>query len=141
MAMQAIRCDDSSIVVAGGQESMSNAPHCIRMRTPINFGNKPLEDSLVTDGLTDCFHNCSMGITAENVAKKHNISRLEQDVFAVDSQNKTKIAMETNAFNAEIMPITVKTRKDSLLIKTDEHPRPSTTIEGMLCCIYFCQFL
>jgi len=130
-AFQAIKCGDSSLVVAGGQESMSNSPHCVHMRNGLKFGNSTLQDTMLLDGLTDAFHQYHMGITAENVAKQWSITREEQDVFAVQSQQKIAHALQHGYFEAEIAPVTVVGRKESRDVSTDEFPRPQTTLESL----------
>merc|ERR1719494_508514 len=92
LGAQAVNSGDSEVVVAGGQESMSQARHCVHMRNPTKFGDATMTDSMMTDGLIDAFHNYHMGITAENVSKQWGVSRQEQDQFAVLSQNKTEEA-------------------------------------------------
>ncbi|XP_071493070.1 acetyl-CoA acetyltransferase, cytosolic-like [Diadema antillarum] len=131
LGAQAIMCGDSSIVVAGGQESMSQAPHAAHLRSGLSFGDKPLVDIMVHDGLMDAFNNYHMGITAENLAKKWEISREDQDWFAVSSQHKAEKAQSEGVFAAEIVPVTVKSRKATTEVATDEHPRKGSSLEGM----------
>lgn len=131
MATQAISCGDSDIVVAGGQESMSQAHHSIHMRTGIKFGDASLKDTLINDGLTDAFNDYHMGITAENVAKQWGVTREAQDQFALQSQQKCEAAQKSGAFKEEIVPVTITSRKGSTEVTTDEHPRHGSTPESM----------
>lgn len=131
MGTQAIKTGDSTIVVAGGMENMSRAPHCMHMRSGTKVGDVTFIDTMLKDGLVDAFHNYHMGITAENVAHKWHIFRSEQDHFAVNSQQKCKVAQEAGHFNEEIIAVTVKTRNGELIIDKDEFPRPDTTAEGL----------
>ena len=134
LAAQAIETsedDDKLIFIAGGQESMSQSVHFIHLRNGIKFGDAPLKDSMVSDGLTDAFDKCHMGITAENVAKEFNISRSEQDAFAAESQKKTKTAVEEDAFDREIVSVEVKSRKGSIVVSKDEYPKPETNEESL----------
>merc|ERR1719322_365717 len=130
LAAQAIEAasedDDKQIFIAGGQESMSQAVHFLHLRNGIKFGDATMKDSMVSDGLTDAFDKCHMGITAENVAKEFNISRSEQDAFAAESQKKTKSALEQDEFDQEIVPVEVKSRKGTVVVSKDEHPKPET---------------
>jgi acetyl-CoA C-acetyltransferase len=129
LAAQAIRCGDASVVIAGGQESMSNAPYLLDgARAGLRFGHAGLQDSMIVDGLWDAFNDYHMGITAENVARQYGISREEQDAFAVLSQQKAAAAIESDRFAAEISPVTVtQGKKPPLIIDRDEQPRPGTT--------------
>nr|KAF6340866.1 acetyl-CoA acetyltransferase 2 [Myotis myotis] len=111
LAAQSIRIGDSSIVVAGGMENMSKAPHLAHLRTGVRIGETPLTDSILCDGLTDAFHNYHMGITAENVAKKWQVNREDQDKLAVLSQNRTENAQKAGHFDKEIVPVFVPSRK------------------------------
>jgi acetyl-CoA C-acetyltransferase len=131
MAAQAIKAGDCEIVVAGGQESMSRAVHFVHMRNGVKFGNVELKDTMLVDGLTDAFHNCHMGITAENVAKEFDVSRTDQDAFAYKSQMKTKEAVAQKLFDEEIVAVEVKSRKGVVVVAQDEHPRPETTLESL----------
>merc|ERR1711976_108610 len=131
LAAQAIEAEDDKIIVAGGQESMSQAVHFLHLRNGIKFGDATMKDSMVIDGLTDAFDKCHMGITAENVAKEFNISRSEQDAFAAESQKKTKSALEQDEFDQEIVPVEVKSRKGTVVVSKDEHPKPETNEEGL----------
>ncbi len=129
LAAQAIRCGDASVIIAGGQESMSNAPYLLDgARAGLRFGHAGLQDSMIVDGLWDAFNDYHMGITAENVARQYGISREEQDAFAVLSQQKAAAAIESDRFAAEISPVTVtQGKKPPLIIDRDEQPRPGTT--------------
>lgn len=129
LAAQAIRCGDADVVIAGGQESMSNAPYLLDgARSGLRFGHTGLQDSMITDGLWDAFNDYHMGITAENVAREYGISREQQDAFAFRSQQKAASAIETGRFDAEIVPVTVKQGKRApQIVRHDEQPRPETT--------------
>ncbi|XP_078086152.1 acetyl-CoA acetyltransferase, cytosolic [Mustelus asterias] len=129
LATQAIVTGNSSIVVAGGMENMSKTPHVALMRTGIKMGDVSLQDSILCDGLMDAFHNYHMGITAENVAKKWNINREEQDKFAVESQKRTEMAQKAGFFDKEIVPVSVPSRKGSIEVTTDEFPRHGSCYE------------
>ena len=128
---QAIRNGDASIMVVGGQESMSQAPHAAYMRDGTKMGEFKMLDTMLKDGLWDAFHGYHMGNTAENVAQKFQITRAEQDAFAVSSQNKAEAAQKSGRFKDEIVPVTVKTRKGEVVVDTDEFPRHGTTIETL----------
>uniref|UniRef100_A0A3P8UBF2 Acetyl-CoA acetyltransferase 2 n=2 Tax=Cynoglossus semilaevis TaxID=244447 RepID=A0A3P8UBF2_CYNSE len=131
LGAQSIQTGESTVVVAGGMESMSRAPHTLNMRAGVKMGDANLQDSMVADGLTDAFHGYHMGITAENVAKQWNISREEQDKFAVQSQNKTEAAQKAGHFDQEIVPIMVPSRKGSVEVSVDEFPRHGSNMESM----------
>ena len=131
LGYQAIKNGDSKIVVAGGQESMSQAPHCTYLRSGVKMGGTELVDTMLKDGLMDAFHGYHMGNTAENVAEKWQITRDQQDTFAVNSQNKAEAAINAGRFKDEIVPVTVKTRREEKTVDTDEFPRFGATIEGM----------
>jgi acetyl-CoA C-acetyltransferase len=131
LGYQAIRNGDSRIVVAGGQESMSLSPHVAYMRSGTKMGSVEFLDTMLRDGLWDAFHGYHMGTTAENVAQKWQITREEQDRFAVASQNKAEAAVKGGRFKDEITPITIKTRKGEQVVDTDEYPRFGATLEGM----------
>lgn len=133
LAAQAIRCGDAEVVIAGGQESMSNAPYLLDgARSGLRFGHTGLQDSMIVDGLWDAFNDYHMGITSENVARQHGISREQQDAFAAGSQQKAASAIESARFEAEITPVTVKQgKKPPLVIRHDEQPRPGTTAEQL----------
>ena len=131
LAAQAIRTGDSSIVVAGGQESMSQAPHAMHMRNGTKMGDGSMIDTMIRDGLWDAFNGYHMGNTAENVAQKYQISREEQDEFACASQNKAEAAMKAGRFSDEIVPVTIKGRKGNKVVNGDEHPRHGTTLAAL----------
>ena len=128
---QAIRNGDASIMVVGGQESMSQAPHAAYMREGTKMGELKMTDTMLKDGLWDAFHGYHMGNTAENVAQKYQITRAEQDAFAASSQNKAEAAQKSGRFKDEIVPVTVKTRKGDVVVDTDEFPRHGTTVEAL----------
>ena len=121
LGAQHIQLGDADIVVAGGQESMSLAPHVAMLRTGARMGNVSFTDSMIMDGLTDAFHDYHMGTTAENIATKWQISRDEQDEFAVASQNKAEAAQKAGKFADEITPVLVKTRRDEITVDADEY--------------------
>jgi len=127
----AILNGDSEIVVAGGQESMSLAPHVQHLRNGYKMGNVELLDTLLRDGLMDVFNGYHMGVTAENVARQWEITREQQDAFAVSSQQKAEAAQKANRFREEIIPVTIKTRKGDVVVDTDEFPRHGATLEAM----------
>jgi acetyl-CoA C-acetyltransferase len=131
LAAQAIRTGDASIMVAGGQESMSMAPHAQNLRGGIKMGNASLIDTMVNDGLMDAFNDYHMGITAENLAEKYQITREAQDAFAAGSQNKAEAARAAGKFVDEIAPVTIKGRKGDTIVDQDEYIRAGATIEGM----------
>ncbi|ESP00451.1 hypothetical protein LOTGIDRAFT_200818 [Lottia gigantea] len=131
LGSQAIKTGDADIVVAGGMENMSKAPHCVGMRAGTKMGDVSLVDTMIKDGLTDAFNNYHMGITAENVAKQWGISRQEQDQFALDSQLKCEKAQQAGHFDKEIAPITLKTRGGDQVIRKDEYPKSGCTIESL----------
>jgi acetyl-CoA C-acetyltransferase len=122
---------NGSIIVAGGQESMSNAPHAVYLRSGTKMGNTELVDTMLKDGLIDAFHGYHMGITAENIAQKWQITREEQDFFAVISQNKAEAAQKSGKFDQEIVPVTIKTRKGEEVVSVDEFPRHGCTLEQL----------
>lgn len=132
MGYQSIRCGDSNIVVAGGQESMSQSVHAMHMRNGLKFGNGEFKDTMIVDGLTDAFTNIHMGITAENIAKEYGLNQSTQDTFAYESQMKYKVAQEAGHFDHEIVSVSVPGRKGTTtLITKDENPRPDTTKETL----------
>ncbi|XP_050441389.1 acetyl-CoA acetyltransferase, cytosolic [Adelges cooleyi] len=131
LGYQAIKCGDSSIVIAGGQESMSNSPHVVNIRSGIKMGNTDLVDTMLYDGLTDAFNNIHMGITAENIAEKYELSRQVQDSYALDSQKKAVEAQEKGYFKDEITPVEIKVRRSTVLFDTDEYLKPETTLESL----------
>lgn len=130
LGAQAIQNGDSSVVIAGGQESMSKAPHCIHMRNGTKFGDIPLVDCMMSDGLTDAFNSYHMGITAENVAKQWAISREDQDNFALQSQLKCEKAQNEGVFDKEMVQVAIQTRRGTHMVQKDEFPRSGCTIEG-----------
>ena len=131
LGFQAIKTGDSDIVVAGGQESMSQSPHCMHLRNGVKMGNAELVDTMIKDGLWDAFNGYHMGTTAENVAQKWQITREQQDQFALGSQNKAEAAMKAGKFKDEIVPVVIETRKGPQTVDTDEHPRHGTTIDTL----------
>jgi acetyl-CoA C-acetyltransferase len=131
LGYQAILNGDSEVVVAGGQESMSMAPHCAHLRNGVKMGNFEMVDTMIKDGLWDAFNGYHMGNTAENVAQKYQITRAQQDAFAVGSQNRAEAAQKAGRFKDEIVPVTVKTRKGETVIDADEYPRHGTTLDAV----------
>ena len=131
LGYQAIMNGDSDVVVAGGQESMSLAPHCAYLREGKKMGNFDMVDTMIKDGLWDAFNGYHMGTTAENVAKQWQITRQQQDEFAVKSQNKAEAAQKAGRFKDEIVPVIVKTRKGDVVVDADEYPRHGATLDGM----------
>ncbi|OIN09149.1 acetyl-CoA C-acetyltransferase [Oceanisphaera psychrotolerans] len=129
LATQAIRCGDADIVIAGGQENMSLAPYVLpKARTGLRMGHAELVDSMIQDGLWDAFNDIHMGITAENLVDKYQMSREQQDAFAADSQQKAMAAIEAGRFRQEICPVAIPQRKgEPLIFDTDEQPRPDIT--------------
>jgi len=124
LAYQAIRCNDATLVIAGGQENMSLAPHCLsQSRQGKKMGHWPLTDTLVKDGLWDAYHDYHMGQTAENIVQQFGISRAEQDAFAASSQQKAIFAQEAGHFQAEIIPVALTTRSGTTYFDRDEYPR------------------
>src|SRR5690606_4207413 len=131
LGYQAIRLGDSDIVVAGGQESMSQAPHCAHLRSGVKMGSVEMIDTMLKDGLWDAFHGYHMGNTAENVAQKWQITREEQDLFAAASQQKAEAAQKAGRFVDEITPVTIQSRKGDIVVDTDEYPKHGTTVEAL----------
>ncbi|MGJ0391955.1 MAG: acetyl-CoA C-acetyltransferase [Methylocystis sp.] len=131
LAAQQIQAGDASIIVAGGQESMSLSTHAAHLRAGTKMGDVKFIDTMIMDGLTDAFNNYHMGITAENVAKKWQITREEQDAFAVASQNKAEAAQKAGRFRDEIVPYTISTRKGDVTVDTDEYIKHGVTLEGV----------
>lgn len=127
--MKSIRAGDSTIVIAGGQESMSLAPHAMQLRTGVKMGNGAMIDTMITDGLWDAFNNYHMGITAENVAQAFQITREEQDRFAANSQAKAAKALAEGKFAGQIIPITIKNKKGDVVFDKDEFIRGDSTAE------------
>ncbi|MHC8401099.1 acetyl-CoA C-acetyltransferase [Pseudomonas sp. MDT1-17] len=133
LAVQAIRCGDAELVIAGGQENMSLAPYVLpKARTGLRLGHAQLQDSVIQDGLWDAFNDYHMGITAENLAQKYDLSREAQDAFAAASQQKAAAAIEAGYFKREITPILIPQRKgEPLAFDTDEQPRPNSTLQAL----------
>lgn len=133
LGAQAIQCGDADIVIAGGQENMSASPHVmLGSRDGFRMGDAKIIDSMIVDGLWDVYNQYHMGITAENVAEKYEISRAEQDEFAVASQNKAQAAIEAGKFKDEIFPLEIPQRKgDPVVFDTDEFPKFGTTLDSM----------
>jgi acetyl-CoA C-acetyltransferase len=131
LGYQAILNGDSDIVVAGGQESMSLAPHAAYLRSGVKMGNFDMVDTMIKDGLWDAFNGYHMGNTAENVAKQWQITRDQQDQFAVASQNKAEAAQKAGRFKDEIVPVIVKSRKGDIVVDADEYPRHGATLDSM----------
>lgn len=132
LGVQSILLGDNDVVVCGGVENMSAAPHYTKnARFGQKLGSFELEDTIINDGLTDAFENYHMGITAENIAEQYNITREEQDEFALLSQKKAIAAIENNQFANEIAPIVIKTRREEIIFDTDEFVRPNTTLESL----------
>jgi acetyl-CoA C-acetyltransferase len=129
LGYQAIRNGDSEIVVAGGQESMSQAPHCIHLRNGVKMGDAELVDTMIRDGLWDAFNGYHMGNTAENVAERWQITRDQQDAFAAASQSKAEATQKAGRFKDEIVPVKIATRRGETVVDTDEHPKHGTTVE------------
>ena len=121
MAAQAVRLGDAKTVVAGGHENMSLAPHAAHLRNGTKMGPQSFVDTMIVDGLWDAFNDYHMGMTAENLAEKYQISRDEQDAFAVASQNKAEAAKKDGRFKDEITPVTIKTRKGEVVFDEDEY--------------------
>ena len=131
LGYQALLNGDSEIVVAGGQESMSMAPHCAYLRGGVKMGNFEMVDTMIKDGLWDAFNGYHMGNTAENVARQWQITRQQQDEFAVGSQNKAEAAQKAGRFKDEIVPVTIKARKGDIVVDADEFPKHGTTLDGI----------
>ncbi|MEP7452369.1 acetyl-CoA C-acetyltransferase [Phyllobacterium sp. SB3] len=131
LGMQQIATGDANIIVAGGQESMSMAPHCAHLRGGVKMGDFKMIDTMIKDGLTDAFHGYHMGITAENIARKWQLTREDQDNFALASQNKAEAAQKAGRFKDEIVPFTIKTRKGDVVVADDEYIRHGATLESL----------
>ena len=132
LAAQAILCGDADIVIAGGQENMSASPHVLNnSRDGFRMGDTKLVDTMIIDGLWDVYNHYHMGITAENVAKKFNVSRAEQDEFAVASQNKAEAAQKAGKFNDEILPFEIASKKGTIVFDSDEYIKAGTTLESL----------
>ena len=132
LAAQAIRCGDADIIIAGGQENMSASPHVLNnSRDGFRMGDAKLVDTMIVDGLWDVYNQYHMGITAENVAKKFNISRTEQDEFALASQNKAEAAQKAGKFKDEILPVEIAGKKGSTFFDNDEYIKHGSTLDGL----------
>ncbi|MBF9018149.1 MULTISPECIES: acetyl-CoA C-acetyltransferase [unclassified Oceanispirochaeta] len=133
LGAQSIRVGDNRLVVSAGMENMSRSPYNVSsdMRWGKKLGSMSLDDTLITDGLTDVFNNYHMGITAENIARKHNLTREQQDEFAVVSQKRADTAQKEGRFKAEIVPFTVKSRRKETVVDSDEYPKPETTVDSL----------
>ncbi|MEX2617486.1 MAG: acetyl-CoA C-acetyltransferase [Alphaproteobacteria bacterium] len=131
LGYQSILTGDCDIVVAGGQESMSQAPHCTHLRNGQKMGDLTFIDTMLKDGLFDAFNGYHMGNTAENVARQWQLTRDEQDTFAAASQQKAEAAMKAGRFVDEIIPVTIKGRRGDTVVDTDEHPKAGTTVETL----------
>ncbi len=131
MGFQAIKVGDADIIVAGGQESMSQAPHAMHLRAGTKMGDSKMVDTMIKDGLWDAFNGYHMGVTAENIARQWQLTRDEQDAFAATSQNRAEAAQKAGKFEAEIAPVTVKSRKSEVVVKDDEYPKHGTTTDTL----------
>ncbi len=131
MGVQAIKAGDSAIVVAGGQENMSLSPHCQHLRNGVKMGDYQMVDTMIRDGLWDAFNGYHMGTTAENVADRWQITREDQDQFALASQQKAAAAISAGRFTDEIASVTIRTRKGEITVDSDEHPKANTTAQGL----------
>jgi acetyl-CoA C-acetyltransferase len=131
LGFQAIKVGDSEIVVAGGQESMTQAPHCMHLRSGVRMGNAEMIDTMIKDGLWDAFNGYHMGNTAENVAQKWQITREQQDEFALASQNKAEAAQKAGRFRDEIVPVKIASRKGEAIVDADEYPKHGTTLDSL----------
>lgn len=131
LGMQAILCGESEIVLAYGQESMSLSPHAAMMREGVKFGNVEFKDTMIVDGLWDIFNDYHMGLTAENIAEKYQITRDQQDAFAAQSQNRAEAAMKAGKFKAEIAPVSIEKKKEAVTVDQDEFPRSGVTAESL----------
>ena len=131
LGMQQIATGDADIIVAGGQESMTMAPHTMHLRSGTKMGDAKMVDTMMYDALTDAFHKYLMGTTAENVAKQWQLTRTEQDEFAVNSQNKAEAAQKAGKFKDEIVSHTIKTRKGETVVEEDEYIKHGVTVEGI----------
>ena len=131
MGGQAVALGDSTIVVAGGQECMSAAPHCLHLRNGTRLGDAEMVDTMIRDGLWDVFNGYHMGTTAENVAERWQVTREQQDAFAAASQQKAEAAQKDGRFDDEIAPVVYATRKGEITVDKDEHPRHGTTVASL----------
>ncbi|PHP66067.1 acetyl-CoA C-acyltransferase [Zhengella mangrovi] len=131
VGMQQIALGDADVIVAGGQESMSMAPHCAHLRSGVKMGDMKMIDTMIRDGLTDAFYGYHMGNTAENVARQWQLTRDDQDSFAVASQNKAEAAQKAGRFKDEIVPVTLKTRKGDVVVSDDEYIKHGVTMDSV----------
>ena len=132
LAAQAIRCGDADIVIAGGQENMSASPHVLNnSRDGFRMGDAKLVDTMIVDGLWDVYNQYHMGVTAENVAKKHDVSRAAQDEFALQSQLKAEAAQKAGKFKDEIIPVEIVSKKGTTMFDTDEYPKHGSTLDSL----------
>ena len=131
LGYQALLAGDSDVVVVGGQESMSQAPHCAHLRNGQKMGDMKFVDTMIKDGLWDAFNGYHMGNTAENVARKWQLTRDEQDEFAAKSQQKAEAAQKADRFRDELVPVIIKTRKGEITVDSDEYPKHGTTTETL----------
>ncbi|RYF05482.1 MAG: acetyl-CoA C-acetyltransferase [Oxalobacteraceae bacterium] len=132
LAAQAIKCGDAEIVIAGGQENMSASPHVLNgSRDGFRMGDAKLTDTMIVDGLWDVYNQYHMGVTAENVARKYEVTRAEQDEFALQSQNKAEAAIKEGRFKDEILPVEIASKKGTTVFDTDEYPKHGATLEGL----------
>jgi acetyl-CoA C-acetyltransferase len=131
LAAGLIQLGEAKIVIAGGQENMSLAPHAMHLRNGVKFGDAKMVDTMIVDGLWEAFNQYHMGITAENIAVQFDISRTQQDEFAAKSQNRAEAAIKSGRFKDEIVPYTIKSKKGDIVFDTDEFPRAGTTAESL----------
>jgi acetyl-CoA C-acetyltransferase len=132
LAAQAIQCGDAEIVIAGGQENMSASPHVLpNSRDGFRMGDTKLVDTMITDGLWDAFNQYHMGVTAENVAAKYDVSRAKQDAFALASQQKAEAAQKAGKFKDEILPLEIPSKKGATVFDSDEYPKHGSTLESL----------
>jgi acetyl-CoA C-acetyltransferase len=132
LAAQAIRCGDADVVIAGGQDSMTQAPHLLYgLRAGARMGEQTVKDSMIVDGLWDAFNQVHMGVTVEGLARRYQITRDEQDRFAQASQDKAAAAIEAERFDSEIVPVTVTARRESRAVTADEHPNAASTLDSL----------
>lgn len=131
LGYQSIKSGEANIVVSGGQESMSLAPHAVHLRSGVKLGNTNLVDTMVNDGLTDAFYDIHMGLTAENISKRYNLTRQAQDEFAATSQQRAELAQIHGYFKEEIVPVPIIERNGTTLFERDEFIKANTTVEGL----------
>jgi acetyl-CoA C-acetyltransferase len=131
LGLQQIANGDANVIVAGGMESMSQSPHVAHLRNGVKMGSLEVVDTMIKDGLTDAFHGYHMGVTAENIAQKWQISREEQDAFAAASQNKAEAAKKSGRFKDEIVPVVIKSKKGDVVVDTDEFIRDGVTADAL----------